>query len=69
MLVLTAPANGGNVTVRATPKQAGMLIFANQNAKIWFVLRPAVGSSTTQPPVVSLNDLLGLAPIQIGGSK
>jgi len=69
MLVLTAPVNGGNVTLRATPRQAGMLIFANQNAKIWFVLRPGVGSSATKPPVVSLNDLLGLPPIQIGGTR
>lgn len=58
---------GTNVTVRATPKQAGMLIFASSNAKIWLVLRPAVGSTTTKPPVITANDLLGLPPIRIGG--
>jgi Flp pilus assembly protein CpaB len=70
MLVLTAPAaGGGNVTLRATPRQAGIFIYAAQNAKIWLVLRPAVGSTATRPPVVSVNDLLGLPPLQIAGSK
>jgi len=69
MTVMTAGTNGGNVTLRATPKQAGELIFASQNAKIWLVLRPAVGSVQTKPPVVTVNDLLGLPPIQIGGSR
>jgi len=69
MTVMTAGANGGNVTIRATPKQAGELIFASQNAKIWLALRPAVGSTTTKPPVVTVNDLLGLPPLQIGGSR
>jgi pilus assembly protein CpaB len=69
MTVMTAGTNGGNVTIRATPKQAGELIFASQNAKIWLVLRPAVGSTTTKPPVVTVNDLLGLPPIQIGGNR
>jgi Flp pilus assembly protein CpaB len=55
---------GGNVTIRATPKQSGQLIFASQNAKIWLVLRPAVGSTTTKPPVISSNDLLGLPSIR-----
>jgi Flp pilus assembly protein CpaB len=59
--------NGTNVTLRATPKQAGELIFASTNAKIWLVLRPAVGSTTTQPPLITANDLLGLPPIRIGG--
>jgi Flp pilus assembly protein CpaB len=59
--------NGPNVTVRATPKQAGMLIFASANAKIWLVLRPAVGSKQTTPPVISSNDLLGLPSIKVGG--
>ena len=58
---------GGGVTVRATPKQAGILIFASQNAKIWLVLRPAVGTTASTPPVISSNDLLGLPSIRIGG--
>ena len=50
---------GGNVTLRATSRQAGQLIFASQNAKIWLVLRPAVGSTNSKPPVVTLNDIVG----------
>jgi Flp pilus assembly protein CpaB len=69
MNVMTADTNGGNVTLRATPRQAGELIFASQNAKIWLALRPAIGSTTTKPPVISANDLLGLPPIKIGGSR
>jgi Flp pilus assembly protein CpaB len=59
MYVMTAGTNGGNVTIRATSKQAGLLIFASSNAKIWLVLRPAVGSTTTQPPQITSSDLVG----------
>lgn len=67
MYVLTAPAGGGNITMRATSRQAGEFIYASQNARIWLTLRPAVGSTTTKPPVISANDLLGLTPIRVGG--
>ncbi len=67
MNVMTAAAGGGNVTLRATPKQAGELIYASQNAKIWLVLRPAVGSTNSKPPVISVNDLLGLPSLRVGG--
>jgi Flp pilus assembly protein CpaB len=43
---------GGNTTFRATPVQAGKLIWASQNAHIYLVLRPTVGS-VTKPPVIS----------------
>jgi len=66
MYVLNAPANGGNVTLRADPRQAGTLIYASQNAQIWLVLRPTVGSTQTTPPVISSNDLVGLPPVRIG---
>ena len=49
--------NGGNVTLRATPKQSGELIFASNNAKIWLMLRPPV-ASVTKPPVIDANNLL-----------
>jgi Flp pilus assembly protein CpaB len=58
---------GGGVTIRATPRQAGELIFASQNFKIWLVLRPAIGSTNSKPPVISANDLLGLRSVQVGG--
>ncbi|HXH96009.1 MAG TPA: Flp pilus assembly protein CpaB [Gaiellaceae bacterium] len=69
MYVMNAGTNGGNVTLRATPRQAGALIFASDNARIWLVLRPVNGSTQAKPPVVSVNDLLGLPPIQIGGTR
>lgn len=59
--------NGGNVTLRATPKVVGELIFASANAKIWLALRPTIGSKTTKPPEVTVNDLLGLPSIRVGG--
>jgi Flp pilus assembly protein CpaB len=59
--------NAGNVTLRATPKVAGELIYASSNAKIWLVLRPAIGTTTTKPPEVTANDLLGLPSVRVGG--
>lgn len=41
--------NGGNVTLRTNPKQAGQLIYASQNDQVWLVLRPTIGSN--QKPV------------------
>jgi Flp pilus assembly protein CpaB len=67
MYVLTAPAGGGNITMRATSRQAGEFIYASQNARIWLTLRPATGSTTSKPPVITANDLLGLTPIRVGG--
>jgi Flp pilus assembly protein CpaB len=67
MYVLTAPAGGGNITMRGTSRQAGEFIYASQNAKIYLTLRPAVGSTTTKPPVITANDLLGLTPLRVGG--
>jgi Flp pilus assembly protein CpaB len=51
---------GGNVTFRANQRQAGALIFASENARMWLVLRPPVGSTNSRPPVVSYSDLIGL---------
>jgi len=50
--------NGGNVTLRATPTQAGTLIYASQNSQPWLVLRPTV-ASVTKPPVISSGNLGG----------
>jgi Flp pilus assembly protein CpaB len=57
MYVLNTGSNG-NVTLRATPRQAGELAFASQNDKIWLTLRPAIGS-VSKPPVIDNNYLLG----------
>jgi len=45
--------SGDNVTLRATPRQAGQLIFASANAQLWLVLRPTIGSTEKQPPVIT----------------
>jgi hypothetical protein len=59
MYVLNA-VNAGNVTLRATPQQAGELIFASNNDKVWLVLRPTVGGTTNKkPPLITNNNLLG----------
>jgi Flp pilus assembly protein CpaB len=48
----------GNVTIRATPRQAAELIYASGNEKIWLTLRPPVGT-VTKPTQITLNNLLG----------
>jgi Flp pilus assembly protein CpaB len=59
MLVMNGgTTGGGNVTLNATPQQAGELIYASNNAKIWLVLRPTRGS-VIRPPSVTLNNLVG----------
>ena len=58
MYVLNAGTNGGNVTLRATPTQAGQLIYAAQNAQIWLVLRPTIGT-ITKPPVIGAGSVTG----------
>jgi Flp pilus assembly protein CpaB len=48
--------SGDNVTLRAeTPAQAGTLIYAAQNATIWLVLRPTIGTKTKSPVIGSGN--------------
>ncbi len=47
----------GNVTLRATPEQAGKLIYASGNDKIWLVLRPPHGTVKNPTPIVP-NSLL-----------
>ena len=46
--------SGDNVTLRATPQQAGQLIYASQNAQPWLVLRPTVATTQTPRPVTGL---------------
>ena len=43
MYVLNSTSDG-NVTLRATPHEAGQLIYASGNDKIWLTLRPARGT-------------------------
>jgi Flp pilus assembly protein CpaB len=67
MYVLNAGSSGGNVTLRATSRQSGMLIYASSNAKVWLVLRPAVGTVNLKPPTITAADLLGLPGLKVGG--
>ena len=46
--------NGGNVTLRTSPQQAGQLIYGSQNAQLWLVLRPTVATSQSPRPVAGL---------------
>jgi pilus assembly protein CpaB len=66
MKVLNVAGSGGNVTLEATPTQAGTLIFAAQNATIYLTLRPAVGTTSRQPPVIGVGSLLGARALRIG---
>ena len=50
--------SGGNVTLRATPTQAGQLIFATENDSIYLALRPTIGT-ITKPPVISATQVTG----------
>jgi Flp pilus assembly protein CpaB len=56
--VLNAATNGGNVTLRATSKQAGTIIYASQNSQIWLVLRPTIGTNA-KAPIISSSNLIG----------
>ena len=49
--------SGSNVTLRATPRQAGLLIYASQNGQMWLVLRPAIGTIQKNPAVIGIGNL------------
>ena len=57
MEVMTVPS-GGNVTLKATARQAGQLIYASSNAQIWLTLRPTLGTFKRQP-VISARAVVG----------
>jgi Flp pilus assembly protein CpaB len=66
MTVLRAPLSpsGGIFTLKATTKQAAVLAWAQDNAKLWFVLRPPSGAKTVVPGWITERTLLlGLKPV------
>jgi pilus assembly protein CpaB len=66
MTVLRAPlsASSGVFTLKATTKQAAVLAWAQDNGKLWFVLRPPSGAKTVIPGYITLRTLLlGLKPV------
>ena len=50
--VLVLGVAGENVTLKATPRQAGQIIFASTNTQIWLTLRNTVSKSLARPPVI-----------------
>jgi Flp pilus assembly protein CpaB len=50
--------NGANVTFRASPRQAGQLIYASSNDVIWLALRPTIGT-TPKPPLITSSAVTG----------
>ncbi len=52
MYVLNSTSDG-NVTLRATPHQAGQLIYASGNDKVWLTLRPPRGTLKKSSPITS----------------
>jgi Flp pilus assembly protein CpaB len=49
--VLVLGVDGGNVTLEASPRQAGQIIFASTNAQIWLALRPTIATKTKPPTI------------------
>ena len=45
---------GDNITLRATPTQAGTLIYATTNASLYLTLRPTIGTTPKPPAITSL---------------
>jgi pilus assembly protein CpaB len=50
--VLVLGVSGGNVTLKATPRQAGQVIYASTNTQIWLALRNTVSRNLARPPVI-----------------
>jgi len=56
--VLAVPtAEGGNLVLRLHTRDAAKFAFANDNTRLWFVLRPAAGASPT-PNILANQDNL-----------
>jgi Flp pilus assembly protein CpaB len=50
--VLILGVSGGNITLEASPRQAGQMIYASTNAQIWLALRNTVSRNLARPPVI-----------------
>ena len=44
--------DGGNVTLEATPRQTGQIIYASTNAQIWLALRPTIARNLKKAPAI-----------------
>lgn len=58
------------VTLKVPDNQAGQLAYAQDNGKVWLVLRPANATSTAAPSTITLQSLLlGTKSIPASGAK
>jgi Flp pilus assembly protein CpaB len=64
--VLAVPTpEGGNLVLRLQTRDAARFAYANDHARLWFVLRPAAGASQTPNTVASRENLTqGLPPVR-----
>jgi pilus assembly protein CpaB len=51
--VLILGVSGGNITMEATPRQAGQMIYASTNDQIYLALRNTVSRNLARPPVIA----------------
>jgi Flp pilus assembly protein CpaB len=67
LLVLRTPEAGaasGTIVLRGRGLQTAELAFASDNAKLWFVLRPASGARPVRPSVITAQRILALKPVK-----
>jgi Flp pilus assembly protein CpaB len=61
---LGSASSTSSVTLKVTPVQASDLAFASDNGKLWLVLRPPSGGTTSPPNIVTVETLLlGVPPL------
>jgi Flp pilus assembly protein CpaB len=66
VLVLRAPLAGGSgiITLRAPERQAAQIMYAADNGRLWFVLRPASGAKTVNPGIINAQSVLSAKPVR-----
>jgi Flp pilus assembly protein CpaB len=58
-----------NVVLRVRAEDAPGLAFSLDNGKVWLVLRPQAGATSTKPTLINLERLLlGMSPLPLDGS-
>lgn len=60
----SATTQSATVTLQVTDLQAAKLAYTTDNGKLWFVLRPRAGAPLTNTSAVSVEALLGTAPVR-----
>lgn len=67
-------SSNANISLKVTDQQAAELAFAADNGRLWLVLRPASGATSSPPSLVDAETLLlGIPPVQelhaLGGHR